>query len=317
MIKIARKYIHLISRYSNWSEKGVSNTLQENVYNDADSWKKFLEMLFLALGVAFTTAGILFFFAYNWADLHKFVKLGLVVGLVISLISIILFTNVNENIKNIILTGTSVLIGVLFAVYGQIYQTGANAYDLFFGWTLSITLWAIVANFTPLWLVFITLVNITLYAYAYQVADDWSDIFVYGLLFVVNSGFLTLALVGSKFIEGFEVDNWLKNLLAIVAVSLATLGIVQGIWGKRPAELWVLIGIALILYIAGYRCGSRNKKGIFLAIIPLSVVVILSAVLVKISDTGGMFLVISLLVIISVTLIVKNLIHHQKEWNNE
>ncbi len=74
MEKIEREDIQIIARHSNWSEKSIDKILKKNIYNDKESWNKFLRLFFISLGVGFTTAGIIFFFAYNWADLHKFIK---------------------------------------------------------------------------------------------------------------------------------------------------------------------------------------------------------------------------------------------------
>ncbi len=123
-----RNDIQVISRHRNWSEKGVNKVLKEQVYSDSKSWKVFLNLLFISLSVCFTVSGIIFFFAYNWANLHKFAKIGLIEGLITS---VVLFSKLNVNVKNNLLTGTSILVGVLIAVFGQIYQTGAKAYDFF------------------------------------------------------------------------------------------------------------------------------------------------------------------------------------------
>jgi uncharacterized membrane protein len=139
----------------------MDRILKEQVYNDKDAWSKFLRLFLISLGVGFTTAGIIFFFAYNWADLHKFIKIGLVEGVVIATALAAVYSRIPSDIRNILLTGASILVGVLYAVFGQIYQTGANAYDLFLGWTLFITLWVLISNFAPLWLVFIILINTT------------------------------------------------------------------------------------------------------------------------------------------------------------
>jgi len=149
-----RNDIHIISRHSNCTEKGIDKVLREEVYSDSKSWKGFVNLLFISLGVGFTVSGIIFFFAYNWTDLHKFAKMGLIEGLIILTTSVVLFSKLNLKVKNILLTGTSVLVGVLIAVFGQIYQTGANAYDFFLGWTLFISLWVVISNYPPLWLVF-------------------------------------------------------------------------------------------------------------------------------------------------------------------
>ena len=112
-----------------------------------EAWQKFFRLFFISLGVGFTVSGIVFFFAYNWADLNKFIKIGLIEALIITTISLVLFLRININTRNIILTGASVLVGVLFAVFGQIYQTGANAYDFFLVWTIFVTLW-VVGNYS-------------------------------------------------------------------------------------------------------------------------------------------------------------------------
>ena len=150
MTKIEREDIHILSQHSNLSESTIDQMLREQVYSGKQDWQKFLRLFFISLGVGFTAAGILFFFAYNWADLHKFAKIGLIEALVVISTLVVIFSKVTLDIKNILLTGASILVGVLFAVFGQIYQTGANAYDFFLGWTMAITIWVLIANYAPL-----------------------------------------------------------------------------------------------------------------------------------------------------------------------
>jgi len=316
MEKIEREDIQIITRHSNWSEKSIDNLLKKNIYSDKESWQKFLRLFFISLGVGFTTAGIIFFFAYNWADLHKFMKIGLIEGLIIILTLVILFSKISLDIKNILLTGTSILVGVLFAVFGQIYQTGANAYDFFLGWTMFITIWVFVSNYAPLWLVFITLINTTLILYSQQVAQDWSEVFVFTLLFIINILFLTIFLYGKKSNNEIKAPIWFSNLIALASVSFSTIGIVFGIFDKKQKSFFVLIIITSILYGIGIKYGLKVKSGFYLSIIPFSIIIIISAFLIKLSDDAGMFFFISLFVIGSVTLVIKNLIDLQKKWIN-
>lgn len=316
MTKIEREDIQIITRHSNWSEKSIDNILKKNIYSDKESWYKFLRLFFISLGVGFTTAGIIFFFAYNWADLHKFIKIGLIEGLIIISTLVILFSKISLDIKNILLTGTSILVGVLFAVFGQIYQTGANAYDFFLGWTMFITIWVFVSNYAPLWLVFITLINTTLILYSQQVAHDWSEVFVFTLLFIINILFLTTSLFGKKINGEIKVPIWFSNLIALASVSFGTIGIVFGIFDENQTSFFVLIIITSILYGIGIKYGLKLKSGFYLSIIPFSIIIIISAFLIKLSDDAGMFFFISLFVIGSVTLVIKNLIDLQKKWIN-
>ena len=234
MEKIQREDIHIISRHGNLAEKRIAKALKDNVYNDKEAWQKFLRLLFISLGVGFSVSGIIFFFAYNWADLHKFAKIGLAEGLVITTTSLVLLPKININIRNIILAGASVMVGVLFAVYGQIYQTGANAYDFFLAWTIFVTLWVVVSNFAPLWLIYIVLINTTFILYSQQVANDWSVIFIFSSLFVIN----TIILIATIAIPNYKkativIPNWFCNTVALACACFATIGIIKYKISKR------------------------------------------------------------------------------------
>ena len=63
MNKISKEDIEIISQNSNWRTEGISAFLSQHVYNDVSSWKKFLQVLLLTLGLGFSTAGVVFFFA--------------------------------------------------------------------------------------------------------------------------------------------------------------------------------------------------------------------------------------------------------------
>ncbi|TYB78857.1 DUF2157 domain-containing protein [Bizionia myxarmorum] len=316
MAKIERNDIHIISRHSNWSESEIKARLQRDVYHDKEAWQKFLNLLFISLGVGFTTAGILFFFAYNWADLHKFAKLGLIEGLIIAITAVILFSKWQLNVKNILLTGASMIVGVLFAVFGQIYQTGANAYDFFLGWTLFIFLWVVVSNFAPLWLIFIILINTTVILYIEQVAQNWPEIIPFTLLFGINTVFLFIALIGEKLSADINPPTWFTNILALAAASFGTIAICYGIFDDYQASFLILVIATALLYAYGIYYGIQTKSIFYLSIIPFSLIVIGSALLISWSDDGGMFFVISLFIILSVTFLIANLIKLQKRWVN-
>lgn len=64
-----RSDIYTNSSNSNWTKETVQKTLEQEVYNDANAWKKFLQYFLITLAIGFSTAGIIFFFAFNW-DKH-------------------------------------------------------------------------------------------------------------------------------------------------------------------------------------------------------------------------------------------------------
>jgi uncharacterized membrane protein len=313
MTNMQREDIHIIGRHSNLTEKVVAKALKENVYKDKEAWQKFFQLFFISLGIGFTVSGVVFFFAYNWVDLNKFAKILLTEGVLIVTTIMVLLPKINGNIRNIILTGASVLVGVLFAVFGQIYQTGANAYDFFLAWTIFVTLWVFVSNFAPLWLLYLILVNTTFILYSQQVAKDWSEVFIYSLLFIINATVLISTIIlGKK-----KIPNWFLNTVALASISYATIGVVIGIFDEYQATFPILILITAIAFALGIWYGLKTKSSFYLSVIPFSLIIIVSALLIKISDGEMMFLLVSLFIIASVTLTIKNLIDIQKKWTNE
>jgi len=266
---INREDIQIITRNSNWNESDVSNILTGEIYNNKENWQKFLQLFFMSLGVSFTVAGILFFFAYNWDDLHKFVKIGLVEGLIIILTLVALFIEIKPLFRNIILSGVTMLVGVLFAVFGQIYQTGANAYDFFLGWTMSVALWIFVANFSILWLIFIVLLNVTLGFYIEQVAPDWSDLYIFSVFIVLNALFLVVSLFLKN--KKYTIPNWFTNLLALGIAVLVTFAMYNGIFDRDKSYLGIVLILGIVLYASGIYYGLKNKRSFYLSIIPFSV----------------------------------------------
>ncbi len=314
MVKFQREDIHILARHTTLNKEEVKGLLKLNVYNDKPAWQQFLSYLFLNLGVGFVAAGIVFFFAYNWADLHKFMKIGLIEVLIITTTCLVLMPMIGRILRSVILTGTSVLVGVLFAVFGQIYQTGANAYDLFFAWTLCITLWAVVANFAPLWLLFLVLINTTLVLYSQQVVRSWSAVYLLTLLFSVNIGLLLCFLLIGNIRAASKMPRWFIKTLALASAILATLGIAIGIFEEQGPAFLVLLLMTIAAFVMGAWHGLRIKSAFYPGLIVLCVVVIIAAFLLNLSDGAAMFLLVGLFIVSSVTLSIRKLIDMQKEW---
>lgn len=317
MKNLQREDIHIISRHSNMTEQGIERALKENVYNDKETWQKFLRLFLITLGIGFTTAGIIFFFAYNWADLNKFVKLGLIEVLIVATTITVLLPKIKRGTKNIILTGSSFLVGALFAVFGQIYQTGADAYDFFLAWTLFITLWVIVSNFAPLWLLFIVLINTTFFLYTDQVVKDWPEILVITIPFLFNTAILIASVLLDHYKKIEHIPKWFTYILTLGSVTFATAGIVFGILDDQPPLFVAFVVSVVLVFALGIWHGIRSKNTFYLAIIPLSLIIIFSTLFFKISDELIMFLIVGLFIIASVTLVIINLLKLQKKWTNE
>jgi len=106
-------------------------------------WSLWLDRGLLILGVALIVAGVGYFFAHNWQHLTENDKLGLAGGSVLIAFIGAIYAGADSFLGKLMLLTASLLVGVFIAVFGQIYQPGADTYELFQAWALLIFPWLI------------------------------------------------------------------------------------------------------------------------------------------------------------------------------
>ena len=311
MEDLERRDLQAISENTDITEKELQSILEETIYPKQDSWGKFIKIVLLTLGIGFLAAGIVFFFAYNWQDLNKFLKLGIVQGLVVITVLLAMFLKIEKLYKDIIITGSTLLVGVMFAVFGQIYQTGANAYDFFLAWTVFISLWVFISNFPPLWIVYLGLCNLTIYLYWDQVARDWDFIYLSSGLFVLNGSILLVSTWIKSKGKG-NIPTYFTNLLAISAAICSIYSNLYWILEDRTQDTIIIVAATMLFYGLGLWYAIRENSVFYMGLIPLSMVIILSGAILKISEEDYVFLGLSIFIIVSVSLIIWNLINMQR-----
>ena len=94
-----------------------------------------IKKFFLLFSVVFLIAGVTSFTAYNWASMSNIEKLVVPSALIVIGLVAYLFLE-KEIYKNLAVFFSSFMIGTLFAVYGQVYQTGADTWILFRNWAI-------------------------------------------------------------------------------------------------------------------------------------------------------------------------------------
>lgn len=316
MKKLDREDISIVSKHSNLSKEHIENLLEENVYVNTKDWKRFLDLFLLVLGIGFVVSGIIFFFAFNWADLNKFIKIGIILLLLTATVLCALLLKINEVYKNTLMTAASMLVGVLFAIFGQIYQTGANAYDFFLAWTIFITIWVIATHFYPLFLLHILLINTTIILFNNQVQNSFDAISLYTLLFFINGSALTALLVINNY-RKIEIPLWFRNTLTLMVTSIATIGLCYLIFDSTLLKGLLLIFGTVSFYSYCIYYALQTKSTFFIGTIAFSILIISNCLLIKIFDDESVLIIISLFVIITVTASIKLLLNLQRKWTNE
>jgi len=185
------------------------------------TWQVFIEKWLLILGSVLITVGIVFFFAYNWHELHHFAKFALLQIGLLSCVGLSVLWGLERLEGKMALFMAAVLVGVLLAVYGQVYQTGADSFKLFATWVALITPWVLSACFAPLWLLAIILLNLSIILYWQQVITpiDSETVELFLVLFSLNG----IALLAGEW--GFKRRlSWLQGVWLARLLFTATLG---------------------------------------------------------------------------------------------
>lgn len=181
-------------------------------------WSGWLDRLLLSAGAALIACGIIYFFAYNWRSIPAFGKFALLEGGLAMGLLATWRVGLDCPTGKVMLTGCSVLVGVLLAVFGQVYQTGADEWTLFAGWAALIAGWAAIAEFAPLWMLLVGLLNLTVLLAERHFAGTWTSIAL-GLL---NGAFLAAAEAGrSRGLEWLDAQ-WHRLVLWAAAIGFLT-----------------------------------------------------------------------------------------------
>ncbi|RDH80793.1 MAG: DUF2157 domain-containing protein [endosymbiont of Galathealinum brachiosum] len=269
------------------------------------SWSLFIGQLLLWLGGLALSLSMMFFIAYNWDDLGKFSKFALVESMIISCLVFYWKFSTNKIASQLSLMFSSISLGVLLALFGQTYQTGADTWQLFAYWALLITPWVFVARFPAIVVLWIFLINISMLLYFHTMGRFFT------LFFSSDENLLWTAFIFNSLIWFFwelscKSINWLNERWAIRLISTAAgmpvtaLLVVSIIDSINHNELAIISYLTLIMI--SYIVYRKKVKDLFmLAGMSLSLIIVLTFFFAKIlfdkgSELSG-FLIMTILII--------------------
>jgi uncharacterized membrane protein len=266
-------------------------------------WVRFVEQLLLWLGAVLIAAGVGFFVAYNWQDLGRFEKLALVQGLVVAALTVVGWKGLDGAAGKAALFGATLLVGALLALVGQIYQTGADTFELFAAWGLAILPWVLVARFAPLWVLWLAIANLAIVLYYTTFGGLLGVLFgperLLWVLLALNTVALvlweSLAAAGIRWLGG----RWAPRLLALASGGLVTALAIWHLLDWRGTSGW---GVPLWLawLVVAYLVYRRWRRDLFVLAGGVSSVVLVAATFLLehmgLDDYGG-FLLVALAVI--------------------
>lgn len=181
------------------------------------AWAMFVDRLLLWLGGLALAFAVLFFVAYNWAEMARWTRFGSVQAALVLAVAVAVWGKASLTVQRVALTGASLLVGVLLALFGQVYQTGADPWQLFFIWAVLSLPWVWVARFELLWVLWLGLLNLAIGLYFRTWGGPFgvlasSDAALWGL-FGLNTLALTTWEWGARY-RGWP-RQWAVRLLAV------------------------------------------------------------------------------------------------------
>lgn len=322
-IPLNRSVLHLLAKNSKLEASELQLAYQKSaLYPSPKEWLNIAYRFFLSAGLLLLLSGIIFFFAYNWGSLHKFAKLGLVQTGMLGIAIALLVFKPSDFVLKLGLTAISVLVGISFAVFGQIYQTGADAYDFFLGWSIFVTAWVAIAGFPFLWFFYLILINLTISLYLIQVQMLVAEDVLYLIVALIN----TIALSIWEYIINGNRSNWvhalLTRMIGAVIITALTIAVVWTIFDFRRSAGLSIINVLFyfgFVVIGSWYYMNKGKDIGFIAMIAISGLVVGNSWIIDLcgSNLEEILLLLSIGNIGATIFLVRILVQTNKKWNLE
>ena len=242
----------------------------------------FFDYFFMVLGAIFLASGVMFFIAYNWQVLGKFFKFFLVeAGIVGSFLLSYRLDEKSIGFKSSILVG-SFLIGVLMALFGQVYQSGAESYELFLYWAVIVLPIAILSRFSWIWVFEVVLLNFAFYTM------DWYYIglhrFEVETMSIINGIIFVVWSILSDKVE-FLNQKYATRVIATLAIFWTGFAMQELIFSRYSADGWIAIFSILLAIFTFYRYRYKELDIYILSILVLCLNLIVASAILRFSGS--------------------------------
>jgi uncharacterized membrane protein len=293
-----------------------------------------VRVLFLA-GVLSIAFGVVFFVAANWDALAVLGRFALTQTVLVACVALALWRTPPHGLGRNAALMAFIMTGVLLALFGQTYQTGADTYELFLGWAVLGLPFAAAAQWSvacAAWLMVLDVALLLFFGWRpetgwlWLVFAGWRGLHPAAVLLVPTVPNLLVWLAsqrlgGTRFAH--LVPRWLGRLALAWAVGFATwsgaLAIFEGgagVGGSRATSLGAVI--ALLAGIAAY--AVRARRDVFpLAAVAGGTIALVTFALVEHLGFGdlGMFFSITLWLVASSTFSGQLLMSRVRAWRRE
>lgn len=242
-----------------FSHKLISNEAREHgiqLLYPPQHWGLWTSKFLSVLGISLILSGIVYFFAFNWDKVPPVFKFGLIQTAIFGCVIASFFYKSKLLWEKFSLLSAAVLVGVFLAIFGQIYQTGADSYKLFMMWALLILPWVVISEFAISWALWLIISNIALSLFWTQAAlpKPEADMMIFPYLILFNGFFLILReflyTKGTHWLQ----NRWTRIVLIIPILLFALIPTLEFIQSPSLATYSIILGtvFSIVIHLAYY-----------------------------------------------------------------
>ena len=223
-------------------------------FRDSIWWDKWALRALFALAVGHILAGVIFFFAHNWFGLADGLKFGLVGGAIGLSVLLWLVLGLDSLAGKSFGIAATVLVGVMFAVFGQVYQTPALLHTPFVLWAVMTLPFSAVSRNLAHWAVWLVIALVAMFAYAE------TGFYIGGHPLAADMLILVSALLGVTSVVGLDQfirprfdwarASWFRLFLIAICGVLLVSAFTSTFWSWRTSNVVSLsYGLSIIAFL--------------------------------------------------------------------
>ncbi len=230
-------------------------------------WRQWARLALLALGVGQLIAAVIFFFAFNWAEFPDIGKFAAVEILMIFLAGTAILVGFDRPLGQAAGIAAFVSFGVLLAVVGQVYQTGADSWTLFAIWAGLALPFLFGLRSAIGWLAWLVVALLAINLYAEQVLVI-EDRIVSAMIPLLLALIITVAFIAREFLAKKQFQEagpfWIRLILLAAVLTFWTVCASGTIFDSNMLKLGVIASVSIpvsgfiVVCVAALRLALRT-----------------------------------------------------------
>jgi uncharacterized membrane protein len=265
-----------------WSPQQVAQAAKLlDLRPTAADWRQFMLSLLRGVGGGLLCAGLVCFVAANWQDFGIWGRFALLQLAFAASAALAWWRPPPDVFGEVGCFLAAFLIGCLFALFGQHYQTGADVYELFLAWALFALPFAMASRSGATAALVIVVFNVGLALWANAFGFDGFIASAWGIeseqLSLAIVVFANLAVLAALWARGLR-QLWLLVLPLMAGVVCASFACAMTAWGGSAAA-WILFLVGFAALLAAARALSNALASVLPDTIAAAGVIVVSTIL--------------------------------------